>query len=192
MQLLCVDISVFCKKPIENNKNGIIILQILTTIYQKDFNLLNRSLSLIFLCYVSIIPLSFFDFSFVVSCRFLLLPHKITQNSNLFIVMFIKVETIPISEPNLEKVVVKAFFRYANFFGCFLQRVFFMLQRLINGPWVILSPLNNFLNYMPDSPLLSPSTLPPFPLIVFILALFIMLVFDVSHSSLRIHKSVDI
>jgi hypothetical protein len=45
---------------------------------------------------------------------------------------------------------------------------------------------------MPDSPLLSPSALLPFPFIVILLALFILLILDVGHSCLRIHKSIDV
>lgn len=66
-----------------------------------------------------------------------------------------------------------------------------MLHRLLNSTRVILPPLNHFFNDMANSPLLSTSASLAFAFSILLLTLLILFILDIRHSSLSVHKSID-
>ena len=62
-----------------------------------------------------------FDICLVV---LLVLADKISQNSNLIIIVFIKIESEAMPKSHLEQIIVQALLRYPDIFGGFFQRIF--------------------------------------------------------------------
>lgn len=77
-------------------------------------------------------PLLLLHFRLV--CGFLLLPHEISQDSYLFVVVFVEVEPESEAQPDLEQVVIEAFFGDADLCGCVFQGIFLVLPGNIARP----------------------------------------------------------
>jgi len=66
-----------------------------------------------------------------------------------------------------------------------------MLHGLLDSTRVILPPLDHFFNDMADSPFLCTSTPLAFTFSIFLLTVLILLILDIRHSCLGVHKPID-
>lgn len=93
-------------------------------------------------CHLIFLLFLLFDIIFII---LFVLSHKISQYTNLVIIMFIEIEAISVSISYLEKIIIKTLFGDTNFFSSFLEGKFNLLL-FISSSCIIFSPLNDFIN----------------------------------------------
>lgn len=77
-------------------------------------------------------PLLLLQLRFV--CGLLLLPHEVSQDPYLLVVVLVEVEPKSEAQSDLEQVVVEAFLGDADFFGCVFEGVFLVLPGNVARP----------------------------------------------------------
>lgn len=74
---------------------------------------------------------------------FLFVPHEIPQHSHFIVVVFIEIEPVLMSEPDLEEVVVQTLLGDVHFLRCLVKRDFWLLGACGGGAFVEVSPFDD-------------------------------------------------